>query len=380
MTRRRLTVELDEETVRDLAALGEDPSEMLAILAHAAAEGVRRPDHPRRGQTDASLRAERARSDEELVEARRSGEAAREHDRAERTRPAARLGSVERDATDEDLLVERAQVDRALGDQREANAAMVGATIRAQELTAEADVAKDHAEETGRQLRRVAEFREMFIGILGHDLRTPLGSIVMAASVMLERGHLDPPDATMAARIVRSSERMTRMIAQLLDLTRTRLGDGLPLEPQPTDLREVCRDVVDEFEATVELEMEGDLTGTWDHDRLEELLSNLAGNAIEHAAPGTAVVVKAHPEGEQVVIAVRNQGECIPADVLPYIFAPFHRAKQAEKSATGNLGLGLYIADQIVLAHGGTLSVRSADDETTFEIRLPRSPPADPAG
>ena len=113
---------------------------------------------------------------------------------------------------------------------------MVSATIRAQELSDEADAAKERAEGSERELRAVAEFREMFIGILGHDLRNPLASIVMAAARLLRSGHLHEHDAETAARIIRGSQRMHQMITQLLDLTRARLGGGLPIEPKPTDL------------------------------------------------------------------------------------------------------------------------------------------------
>ena len=233
---------------------------------------------------------------------------------------------------------------------------MVIATIRAQELTEEAEAARARVEKSERELREVAEFREMFIGILGHDLRNPLAAIAMSAASLLRSGRLDEQDKKKVARITGSSARMTRMISQLLDLTRARLGGGFPLEPKPTDLREVCRSVVEEFEKPIQLEVEGDVTGTWDPDRLAEALSNIAGNAIEHAAPGTAVVVKAHAEGAEVVVEIINQGEPIPADVLPFIFEPFRRAKQHERSTTGNLGLGLYIAKQIVVSGGGTLA------------------------
>jgi len=253
---------------------------------------------------------------------------------------------------------------------------MVSATIRAQELAVEADAAKQRAEESERELRAVAEFREMFIGILGHDLRNPLGSIIITTDLLLRRGHLNEQDAKIAARITRSSQRMSRMISQLLDLTRARLGGGIPIEPKPTDLREVCRSVVEEFEAPIQLDIEGDVAGIWDPDRLAELLSNLAGNAVEYAAPGTAVIVNARADGAEVVVEVSNQGHPIPADVLPFIFEPFRRARQCEKPATGNLGLGLYIAQQIVLSHGGTLDAHSADGTTTFVMRLPRRPPA----
>lgn len=261
---------------------------------------------------------------------------------------------------------------RATYDLREANQQMVSATIRAQELTEAAEKATARLEQSERELLVVAEFREVFIGIVGHDLRNPLNAIVMAAALLLQRGLLDLQDEKIVRRIVKSSHRMTRLITQLLDLTRVRLGGGFPLEPQPVNLREVCAAVVEEFAAPIELSMEGDLTGTWDSDRLVEALSNIAGNGIEYAAPGTALSVKAYAEGAEVVVEISNQGSPIPAEVLPFIFEPFRRAKPHEKSVTGNLGLGLYIANQIVISHGGTLVAHSALGTTTFAMRLPR--------
>jgi signal transduction histidine kinase len=221
--------------------------------------------------------------------------------------------------------------------------------------------------------RSTAEFRELFIGILGHDLRNPLGAIAMAAAFLIRRGLLDEADRRTVARIVRSSQRMSRMITQMLDLTRARLGGGLSINPAPSDLREICQDVAEEFGASIHLDVEGDMTGTWDKDRLEEVISNLAGNAVEYSTPGTLVGVKARAEDSMVVVEVANRGEPIPADVLPFIFEPFRRAKQGDRSAAGNLGLGLYIAWQIVFSHGGTLEARSAGGTTTFVMRLPRS-------
>jgi signal transduction histidine kinase len=437
VAKKSITVELDDETIGYLAVLGK-PIEVLAQLAYSAADGVRGPGHPRR-QTDESLRVERNKADVAIatnreaaeVEAdevtriareradqvvqtarddvdserspqstaleassehertqadglledeRSSADAVLEHERAQRRHDPNAFLAVERVATDQDLTGERAHADTLIVDQREANERMVAATIRAQELVDEAAAAKERAEESERELHAVAEFREMFIGMLGHDLRNPLGSIVMAAASLLRRAHVDEQDAETAARIIRSSQRINRMITQLLDLTRARLGGGLPIEPQPTDLREVCRNVVEEFEATIQLEVEGDVTGTWDQDRLAEVLSNLAGNAIEYAAPGTVVIVKAHADGAEVVVEIKNQGVPLPADVLPFIFEPFRRAKQL-KSVTGNLGLGLYIAHEIVLSHGGSLDAHSAEGTTTFVMRLPRHPvPAVPPG
>jgi signal transduction histidine kinase len=429
MAKRSITVELDDETIGYLTALGE-PLEVLARLAHSAADGVRRPGHPQRGQTDASLRAERDKVDVAFAEMREmeeeaadevvrvarqradkivatvrndaggerratattteasakrartvverersNADAALKYQRADRKRDRADFLAIEREATDTDLTGERTHADTTIVDQREANAQMVRATIRAQELTVEADAAKERAEAGERELRAVAEFRELFIGILGHDLRNPLASIVTSAATLLQGGKLDQKDAEAAARIIRSSQRIARMITQLLDTTRARLGGGMPIEPKPTDLRAICRNVVDEFEATIQLEVEGEVTGIWDHDRLTQVLSNLAGNAIEHATPGTIAIIKAHADADEVVVEISNHGNSIPADLFPFIFEPFIRTNPRQHSATGNLGLGLYIAKQIVLSHGGTLDVHSADGTTTFAMRLPRRPP-----
>lgn len=394
MAKQSITVELDDATIRSLAVLGE-PMEVLAQLAYSAAEGVRRPDHRRRELTDEMLRLERDKADTTVVDEEMAGDvlpiSRRRADEIVRTaslagsalaqeratRKLERAASLvgEREATDKGLIGERAEADSVLVDQREANERMVSAIIQAHELTVEADLARKRAEKSERELREVAEFREMFIGILGHDLRNPIGSISMAAGLLLQRGHLDEQDAQTVARIIRASQRITRMVTQLLDLTRARLGGGLTIEPTPTDLREICRNVVEEFDAPIHLEVEGDVTGTWDQDRVAEVLSNLAGNAIEYAAPRTAVIVKARADNAEVVVEITNQGDPIPADQLPFIFEPFRRARQREKSKGGNLGLGLYIAHEIVRAHGGTLTAHSAAGTTTFVMRLPRLAP-----
>lgn len=272
-----------------------------------------------------------------------------------------------REATDEHLSGERSGADRMLVDQREANAHILEAALGA-------DEARARAEESEREHRRVAEIRELFIGVLGHDLRNPLAAIQMSAATMLRNGHLTDADSAIAGRIIRSSQRMVRMIAQLLDLTRTRLGAGLPLARVPTDLAELCRNVAEEFEFPVRLALDDGLTGTWDPDRLAEVLSNLTGNAIDHATPGTPVDLRAHREGGVAVVEVSNAGAPIPPDVLPFLFEPFRQGKlRPHKSPKDNLGLGLYIAKQIALAHGGTLEGRSDAGRTTFSLRLPRA-------
>jgi PAS domain S-box-containing protein len=261
---------------------------------------------------------------------------------------------------------------RITDDLREANQHMVAATIRAHESTEKVEAELAVAEERARELLAIADLRERFIGIVSHDLRNPLGAIALAAEMMVHRGHLDRHDRKDVSRIVDSSERMTRMILQLLDFTRVRLGGGIPLDAKPIDLRDVYRNVVEEFGPAVRMEVEGDVTGTWDPDRLTEALSNIVRNAVEHATPGTPVIARAHAESAVVVVEVTNQGAPIPPEVLPFIFDPFRRGTR-DKSTSGNLGLGLYIAKQIALASGAALDARCGEGETTFVMRLPRA-------
>lgn len=260
--------------------------------------------------------------------------------------------------------------------QREANEQLVGFAIRAQERSEEAEGAKARAELSERDLRALADFREMFIGIVGHDLRNPLMSIAMAAEALVARDRLDDRDRMNVTRIIRSCDRMTRMVTQLLDLTRARLGGGLPLTFVTADLAEIARHVIDEFAGqTVDLEIDGEVTGTWDPDRLAEVLSNLTGNALDHAADGTTVRVAITGTGAEVVVAISNQGDAIPADLLPILFEAFRRGRVRTSTKSSNLGLGLYISSEIMRGHGGSLAASSSDGTTTFVARLPRERP-----
>ena len=276
--------------------------------------------------------------------------------------------------------------DELLRLQREANQMLLLAGIRAQEDVDDAVDARRRAEtETSalrsstEELRVTAEFRELLIGILGHDLRNPLNTVVMASGLLLARGELGEQDARLVNRIVTSGQRMARMISQLASFTRARLGGGFELRLAPSDLGDICRDIAEELRISSSVEIrqtiEGDLRGTWDADRLAEVISNIAGNAVDHAAPGTPVLIHAHDEagGEAVIAEITNEGPCIPADVLPVIFKAFRRAEANASADTGHLGLGLYVACQIVRSHGGSLDVRSSDGTTTFTVRLPRA-------
>jgi signal transduction histidine kinase len=235
----------------------------------------------------------------------------------------------------------------------------------------------DERERLIEDLSRTVRFSEMFVGILGHDLRNPLSAISTAATYLLHRVG-DEKIAKTVGRIVSSSDRMARMIDQLLDFTRVRLGRGLPLSMQRTDLAEVCRLAVDELDdavagRAVRFEVRGDTVGYWDVDRLGQLASNLLGNALRHGTAGEPVVVTVDGwDEEQVRLEVVNQGQ-VRSDILPVIFEAFRSSTDRKEAHSSGLGLGLFISRQIVLAHGGAIAVKSSEPEgTRFTVVIPR--------
>lgn len=225
--------------------------------------------------------------------------------------------------------------------------------------------------------------REQFLAILGHDLRNPLGAIVMGSTLLTKTDSLEDRDVRVAARILNSANRMSRMVSDLLDLTRSRLGTGIPITPRPTDLAAVCEQAVAELEALhpgcqLRLESKGDLHGEWDSDRLSQVVSNLVANAVQYGGENGAVSVAALGDGEGVELRVHNDGPPIPASALKRIFEPMVRqSNQPDGRNTTGMGLGLYIAREIATSHGGTIGVTSTQEEgTTFTVLLPRRPPS----
>lgn len=274
--------------------------------------------------------------------------------------------------------------ERMLKDLREANEKLILAMIREQELTELAVSAQTTAElmteklrESERELRATAEFRERLLGIVGHDLRNPLGAISMCAQLMISEGTYDRESVMMLVSFLLTSvHRMDRMIKQLFQFTRARLGGGVPLELEATDLRPICQHTIEELTLTSTIPIKstfaGNTAGTWDGERLIEALSNLVSNAIDHAASGTKVLVHAAGLGDEVVVTVSNQGNPIPNDLLPVLFEAFHRGRTGIKARAGHLGLGLFIAHEIARSHGGSLSAQSSEGTTTLTMRLPR--------
>jgi signal transduction histidine kinase len=174
---------------------------------------------------------------------------------------------------------------------------------------------------------------------------------------------------------------MGRMIGDLLDFTASGLGAAMPLSPTDADLTALCREVVEETRAanpklTIRFDSHGDLTGHWDAARLRQVVSNLLGNAVQHGDETAPIEMAAQGQASGVQLSIRNAGPPIPADAIPTIFDPLVRGASPDKTKhrrPGSIGLGLYVAREVVAAHGGTIDVESsAADGTAFTVRLPR--------
>ena len=223
------------------------------------------------------------------------------------------------------------------------------------------------------ELREALRMNEIFAAVLGHDLRNPLGAVITGAELVNRLS--DDERVLKAASLIRSSaDRMARMVEQLLDVARIRSG-RIAMKPQEKDLKEVSQALITELDrqgARVELTATGETRGSFDPDRIGAAISNLVGNAMQHGARESKVRV--HIDGsheESLRLRVSNDG-VIPPEVLANIFQPFH-ASGPSSSSSGGLGLGLYIVQEFVAAHGGTVKARSARDEgTVFEVGLPR--------
>ena len=233
-------------------------------------------------------------------------------------------------------------------------------------------------QQLARQLEELTEtlrLNELFTAVLGHDLRNPLSAILNSAN-LLERVSKEDVVKQTATRMMNSGRRMSRMIDDMLDLTRARLGGGIPLRRQDTDLSQIAQRVIQEAqvsspEGRFEIHVEGDLAGHWDADRLAQVTSNLIGNALEHGDRKDPIEITLNgTRSERVTLAVTNTG-VIPEEVLPHLFDPF-RGGQRHLGRSDGLGLGLYIVQQIVLAHRGRVNVETDERRTTFLIEVPR--------
>jgi signal transduction histidine kinase len=223
--------------------------------------------------------------------------------------------------------------------------------------------------------QREAKYRDRFLGMLGHDLRNPLNSISLGAASLSEAAGLTAAQRVTVARILNSVRRLDRMVSDILDFARGRLGSPMPLFVSATDLEALFREVADEVQSgnlgfKVELAVDGNLTGEWDGDRLKQAISNLLLNAIQHGG-GPKIALSGTRSGDEIVVAVHNDGPPIPEELLGGIFDPLVHGQSSNQNRSG-LGLGLFIVSEIVSAHHGTIEVSStAAEGTTFTVRLP---------
>jgi signal transduction histidine kinase len=240
------------------------------------------------------------------------------------------------------------------------------------------------AESVSNYSDEVARSRDTFLAILGHDLRSPLSAIANSGLYLTAPGLL-PRGAPLEAarRVTRGAARMGNMIRDLLEYTRARLGRSIPIAPEAGNLEHVCRMAYDEIRAVhpervFRLELSGDLNGRFDAERLQQVLANLLNNAVRHGEKSQPITLSAHGDSEKVTLRVRNRGRPIPADQLQVIFNPLVQIPSAltdeDADSSTSLGLGLYIAREIVAMHGGTMEAESsARDGTVFSARLPRT-------
>ena len=241
------------------------------------------------------------------------------------------------------------------------------------------------AESTHEYSKVVTDYRDMFLAMLGHDLRSPLNAVMSASAVLEKNGELSDRDLRLVRIIQSSGGRMMDLINDMLDFTSSRFGHGIPIRPQAADLGEIVAEAVRVSQVThtpreFRIMLAGDLTGKWDVGRLRQAISNLLDNAVQHGSPDSPITVRvsALDASGDLIVAVHNLGPVILAGERERIFDPFRRGSsrkaQTEEHRRG-IGLGLYIAREVAEAHGGRLEVESiVENGTTFSLRLARRP------
>lgn len=243
------------------------------------------------------------------------------------------------------------------------------------------------AESTARYAAELALSRDTFMAILAHDLRSPLAAINLL-SMLLEKNSATDATRAQAGQIRRSAREMGAMVSDLLEYTRTNLGKGIPVVPHEANISSICRQALEEIRSGQPgreflLNAPETLACKVDSARLRQALSNLLNNAVQHGDPGSAITLTARAEGELIALSVHNTGTPIPSESLQVIFDPL--VQLSEQSAVKismhatNLGLGLFIAREVALGHGGTIGVTSTvQGGTVFTMRLPCPTPTDP--
>ena len=238
--------------------------------------------------------------------------------------------------------------------------------------------------EAERALQEAHQFEQRLLGIVSHDLRNPLASIRLGVD-LLARSTVSEHQLRTVTRMVRSAERMHQLVAGLLDLTRLRTGQQMPISREVSNMHLLVERAVEEVSVAdpgrITVTGHGDGTGEWDDVRVGQALGNLLGNALQHSPGGSSVKVEAAGGSERVEVSIHNGGTPIPAEQQEGLFEPFRRGVNPG-ALDGSVGLGLYIAWHVARAHGGTIEVSSsAEAGTTFRMTLPKwaSSPALPA-
>jgi signal transduction histidine kinase len=273
-------------------------------------------------------------------------------------------------------------VTGAVGEERAIELLKLGATDyvlkdRPERLPTSLRRAVDEAREKAER-KRAAEFEHQLVAIVSHDLRNPLNVILLASSVAKTLDRTAPELARLLDRIHASSERAARMICDILDFTQSRRG-GIAITRRKIDLRDVVTRTLDELESTakgrtITFTPRGETSGEWDADRLAQVVSNLLTNALRYSPRDTEIAIEINGRAESVVLTVHNLGTPIPAALQARLFQPMVRGDEPINRAVRSVGLGLYIAEHIVLAHGGTIGVTSESGVgTTFRVVLPRT-------
>lgn len=237
------------------------------------------------------------------------------------------------------------------------------------------------AESVSHYTSKVGYSKDLFIGILSHELRNPLNVISMSAQLMLNIGFTNERQSMLAAQISESATRISKLVDELLDLTRARFGSGLVIARAPVDLEFLSRQLVDEMRAkhptrTIALSLSGKLKGEWDKARLGQVFSNLIGNAVQYSFTDSVVSVAVKGVANDIILSVHNDGIPIPPEKIETLFDSLTRAvtDAGDHPEAVNLGLGLYITKEIIVAHAGTISVTSSEEEGTMVMaRFPRS-------
>lgn len=237
------------------------------------------------------------------------------------------------------------------------------------------------AESVARYSGLIKNSQNMFLAILGHDLRNPLATTIMASSLLMRSEDVGNKCVLAATRIFNSSQRMNKLIKDLIDYTRGQLGQKLPITKGVANLARICNDIIEEHRIShpdriIRFKREGVSHGIWDENRIAQVISNLLGNAIQHGASAFPIEVYLKSTDHDVVVTINNKGKTIPTERLQHIFEPLfrHESEGTMEESSTSLGLGLHIAREIILSHGGNIHVLSSDEDgTSFVISLPRS-------